>query len=137
MYAKSKTAQRRPCGKNCLCYRVNDNCRHDGNLYCSFDFSSTGFARNLWLYESVGPDFFLFINHIFMPPCLFLSPFVTLFACLFFLIAWAILYAPDLMTEPEGAKILKRRRKVYLSFTIIFALLAIGTILLFALWPIR
>lgn len=128
MYAKSKTAQRRPCGKNCLCYRVNDNCRHDGNLYCSFDFSSTGFARNLWLYESVGPDFFFL---------LIFGPFVTLFACLFFLIAWAILYAPDLMTEPEGAKILKRRRKVYLSFTIIFALLAIGTILLFALWPIR
>ncbi|MFR5101841.1 MAG: hypothetical protein ACLTE4_04825 [Christensenellaceae bacterium] len=68
---------------------------------------------------------------------LIFGPFVTLFACLFFLIAWAILYAPDLMTEPEGAKILKRRRKVYLSFTIIFALLAIGTILLFALWPIR
>lgn len=59
---------------------------------------------------------------------LIFGPFVTLFACLFFLIAWAILYAPDLMTEPEGAKILKRRRKVYLSFTIIFALLAIGTI---------
>ncbi len=68
---------------------------------------------------------------------LIFGPFVTLFACLFFLIAWAILYAPDLMTEPEGAKILKRRRKVYLSFTVIFALLAIGTILLFALWPIR
>ena len=68
---------------------------------------------------------------------LIFGPFVTLFACLFFLIAWAILYAPDLMTEPEGAKFLKRRRKVYLSFTIIFALLAIGTILLFALWPIR
>ena len=68
---------------------------------------------------------------------LIFGPFVTLFACLFFLIAWAILYAPDLMTEPEGAKILKRRRKVYLSFTIIFALIAIGTILLFALWPIR
>ena len=51
---------------------------------------------------------------------LIFGPFVTLFACLFFLIAWAILYAPDLMTEPEGAKILKRRRKVYLSFTIIF-----------------
>ncbi len=66
---------------------------------------------------------------------LIFGPFVTLFACLFFLIAWAILYAPDLMTEPEGAKILKRRRKVYLSFTIIFALLAIGTILFFALWP--
>lgn len=132
MYAKSKTAQRRPCGKNCLCYRVNDNCRHDGNLYCSSDyadfFSSVGFARNLWLYESVGQDFFIL---------LIFGPFVTLFACLFFLIAWAILYAPDLMTEPEGAKILKRRRKVYLSFTIIFALLAIGTILLFALWPIR
>ena len=35
---------------------------------------------------------------------LIFGPFVTLFACLFFLIAWAILYAPDLMTEPEGGK---------------------------------
>ena len=60
---------------------------------------------------------------------LILGPFVTLFACLFFLIAWAILYAPDLMAEPEGAKILKKRRKIYLSFTIIFTLLAIGKIL--------
>ena len=66
---------------------------------------------------------------------LIFGPFVTLFACLFFLIAWAILYAPDLMTEPEGAKILKRRRKIYLSFAIIFTLSAIGTILFFALWP--
>lgn len=74
MYAKSKTAQRRPCGKNCLCYRVNDNCRHDGNLYCSFDFSSTGFCKKLVAVESVRPDFFLFIN--FRTICDFVRLFV-------------------------------------------------------------